>query len=40
MSTAGTAERRGQLSEEYGARLVTDSNRYATLIDTWGLRGP
>jgi phosphoserine aminotransferase len=40
MSTAGTAARRAQLSEEYGARLVADSNRYATLMDTLGLRAP
>ena len=29
-----------ELVERYGAKLVLDSNRYATLVDGLGLRGP
>jgi phosphoserine aminotransferase len=40
MSTAGTPERRAQLSEEYGSCMVVDSERYAALVGALGLRGP
>jgi hypothetical protein len=33
-------ERRAELIERYGARLVLDSNRYASLVEKLGLRGP
>jgi len=40
VSSTDNAERRAELIEKYGARLVLESNRYATLVEELGLRGP
>ena len=40
LSSAENPERQAELIKEYGAQLILDSNRYATLMDTLGLRGP
>jgi hypothetical protein len=40
LASTDNPERRAQLIEHYGARLILESNRYATVIEELGLRGP
>ena len=40
LSAIQEPERRQELLQRYGARLINKSNRYATLMEELGLRGP
>lgn len=40
LATIEDSKRRAELIERYGAQLILDSNRYASLMEEFGLKGP